>query len=48
MLENTTFRTPDPFPPSSEGRETTTLWSPLEKANLKHWTKMETDPVSGT
>jgi hypothetical protein len=26
------------FPPSDEGRETSTLQGPLERANLNHWT----------
>jgi hypothetical protein len=42
ILENTTFQKLDLFPSSGEGRETTTLLGPLERANLNHWTK---DPM---
>jgi hypothetical protein len=38
ILENTMFRKLDLFPPSDEGRDTTTLLGPLERANLNHWT----------
>jgi hypothetical protein len=33
---------------SGEGRETPTLLGLLERANLNHWSRMETDPVSET
>jgi hypothetical protein len=38
-IENTTFRKPDLFPYSGEGRETPTLLGPLERVKLIHWTK---------
>jgi hypothetical protein len=41
------FQKLDMFPSSGEG-ETPTLLGPLEGANLNHWTRMETDPVSKT
>jgi hypothetical protein len=37
MVENTRFRKLDLFPSSDEGRETSTLLSPLERDNLNHW-----------
>jgi hypothetical protein len=30
------------FPYSGEGKETPTLWGPLERANLNHWISMIT------
>jgi hypothetical protein len=36
-MENTVFRELDPFPSSGEGRETSILLGPLERANLNHW-----------
>jgi hypothetical protein len=39
ILKNTTFRKLDLFPSSGEGGEKTpTQLSPLERANLNHWT----------
>jgi hypothetical protein len=40
---NTTFRKLDLLPSSGEARETPTLLDPLERANLNHWTRTETD-----
>jgi hypothetical protein len=37
------FRKLDVFPSSGEGWETRTLWGPLQRANLKHWTFLK-DP----
>jgi hypothetical protein len=29
----------EPFPTSDEGKETSTLCGPLDRANLSHWTQ---------
>jgi hypothetical protein len=36
----TKFRKLDPFPSSGEERKTPTLLSPLERANLNHWSNI--------
>jgi hypothetical protein len=37
-LENATFRKVDMFPSSDEGRQTSTLLDPLERASVNRWT----------
>jgi hypothetical protein len=38
VIENTTFRKLDLFPPSGEGKEIHALLGPLEGSNINHWT----------
>jgi hypothetical protein len=42
MLENTTIRKLDLFPSTAEGKETPSLFGPLEKVNFNHWSISET------
>jgi hypothetical protein len=39
---NITFDKLDPFPPSGDGREPHTLLRTLERANINHWTQLNT------